>query len=176
MRTGHTHCRGDCRGDSEFVTAIRRIIRAVSGMIGNFLDACREVLEINGDPQSAYWLTSQMMEMRMWRARPQLARIDILGFGHVRRAATFNGRRPSASNCDSPAGQPVAVYPDGGFVSRQAVSPDFWSGNRCLHVGARCEPSLFPPERDSKLTPTTAIGAPTMATVPASNVPGDCDD
>ncbi len=37
-------------------------------MIGDILDACREVLEINGDPQSAYWLASQMVEMRMWRA------------------------------------------------------------------------------------------------------------
>jgi hypothetical protein len=37
-------------------------------MIHDILDACREVLEINGDPQSAYWLASQMVEMRMWRA------------------------------------------------------------------------------------------------------------
>ena len=37
-------------------------------MISDILDACREVLEINGDPQSAYWLASQMVEMRMWRA------------------------------------------------------------------------------------------------------------
>ena len=37
-------------------------------MISDILDACRVVLEINGDPQSAYWLASQMVEMRMWRA------------------------------------------------------------------------------------------------------------
>ena len=37
-------------------------------MIDTILDACREVLEINGDPQSPYWLASQMVEMRMWRA------------------------------------------------------------------------------------------------------------
>ena len=37
-------------------------------MIDGILDACREVLEINGDPQSAYWLASQMVEMRLWRA------------------------------------------------------------------------------------------------------------
>jgi len=37
-------------------------------MIDHILDACREVLEINGDPQSAYWLASQMMEMRLCRA------------------------------------------------------------------------------------------------------------
>ena len=39
-----------------------------TGMIDTILDACQEVLEINGDPQSAYWLASQMMEMRLWRA------------------------------------------------------------------------------------------------------------
>ena len=37
-------------------------------MIDTILDACREVLEINGDPQSPHWLASQMVEMRMWRA------------------------------------------------------------------------------------------------------------
>jgi len=56
----------DCRGDSQFVTTVRRIIGVVPDMIGDILDACREVLEINGDPQSAYWLASQMVEMRMW--------------------------------------------------------------------------------------------------------------
>ena len=37
-------------------------------MINSLLDACGEVLVINGEPQSAYWLASQMVEMRMWRA------------------------------------------------------------------------------------------------------------
>jgi DNA-directed RNA polymerase delta subunit len=37
-------------------------------MIDTILDTCREVLEINGDPQNPYWLASQMMEMRLWRA------------------------------------------------------------------------------------------------------------
>ena len=37
-------------------------------MINSLLDACGEVLAINGEPQSAYWLASQMVEMRMWRA------------------------------------------------------------------------------------------------------------
>lgn len=37
-------------------------------MIDTILDACKHVLEINGDPQSRYWLASQMMEMRLWRA------------------------------------------------------------------------------------------------------------
>jgi len=40
----------------------------MANMISDILDACREVLEINGDPQSAYWLASQMVEMRLWRA------------------------------------------------------------------------------------------------------------
>ena len=40
----------------------------MANMNSGILDACREVLEINGDPQSAYWLASQMVEMRMWRA------------------------------------------------------------------------------------------------------------
>jgi DNA-directed RNA polymerase delta subunit len=38
------------------------------GTIDTILDACRSVLEINGDPQSSYWLASQMMELRLWRA------------------------------------------------------------------------------------------------------------
>ncbi len=32
-------------------------------MISDILDACREVLEINGDSQTAYWLASQMVEV-----------------------------------------------------------------------------------------------------------------
>ena len=42
--------------------------KASRSMINAILDACQEVLKINGDPQSAYWLASQMVEMRMWRA------------------------------------------------------------------------------------------------------------
>jgi hypothetical protein len=37
-------------------------------VIYDILDACREVLKVNGDPQSAHWLASQIVEMRMWRA------------------------------------------------------------------------------------------------------------
>ncbi|MFV1967424.1 MAG: hypothetical protein ACC628_18500 [Pirellulaceae bacterium] len=37
-------------------------------MIDTILDACREVLEINGDPQSPYGSASQIVEMRLWRA------------------------------------------------------------------------------------------------------------
>jgi hypothetical protein len=38
------------------------------GTIDTILDACRSVVGINGDPQSSYWLASQMMELRLWRA------------------------------------------------------------------------------------------------------------
>ena len=37
-------------------------------MIDTILDACRAVLESNGDPQTPFWLASHMVEMRMWRA------------------------------------------------------------------------------------------------------------
>ncbi len=37
-------------------------------MIDTLLDACRFVLENQGEPQSAYWLASQVMEMKLWRA------------------------------------------------------------------------------------------------------------
>lgn len=46
-------------------------------MIDTILDACREVLEINGDPQSSYWLASQMMEMRLWRASEHDVRVAL---------------------------------------------------------------------------------------------------
>lgn len=42
--------------------------KASRSMINTILDACQEVLKINGDPQSAYWLASQMMEIRLCRA------------------------------------------------------------------------------------------------------------
>ena len=37
-------------------------------MIESLLDACQFVLENLGEPQSSYWLASQVMEMRLWRA------------------------------------------------------------------------------------------------------------
>jgi hypothetical protein len=37
-------------------------------MISTQLDACRYVLEDLGEPQSSYWLASQVMEMKLWRA------------------------------------------------------------------------------------------------------------
>lgn len=37
-------------------------------MIASLLDACQFILEIHGEPQSSYWLASQIMEMKLWRA------------------------------------------------------------------------------------------------------------
>ena len=37
-------------------------------MIESLLDACQFVLENLGEPQNSYWLASQVMEMKLWRA------------------------------------------------------------------------------------------------------------
>ena len=37
-------------------------------MTDTLLDACQFVLENQGEPQSSYWLASQIMEMKLWRA------------------------------------------------------------------------------------------------------------
>lgn len=37
-------------------------------MIETLLDACQFVLENQGEPQSSFWLASQIMEMKLWRA------------------------------------------------------------------------------------------------------------
>ena len=37
-------------------------------MIESLLDACQFVLDDQGEPQSSYWLASQIMEMKLWRA------------------------------------------------------------------------------------------------------------
>jgi hypothetical protein len=37
-------------------------------MIRTLLDACRYVLENLGEAQSSYWLASQVVEMKLWRA------------------------------------------------------------------------------------------------------------
>ena len=36
--------------------------------IESLLDACQLLLEEQGEPQSGYWLASQMIEMKLWRA------------------------------------------------------------------------------------------------------------
>jgi hypothetical protein len=37
-------------------------------MIETLLDACQFALEVQGEPQSGYWLASQVVEMKLWRA------------------------------------------------------------------------------------------------------------
>jgi hypothetical protein len=37
-------------------------------MIHTLLDACRFILEDQGEAQSSYWLASQAVEMKLWRA------------------------------------------------------------------------------------------------------------
>jgi DNA-directed RNA polymerase delta subunit len=43
-------------------------------VIYTILDACEFVLENQGEPQSSYWLASQMMEMKLWRASEESVR------------------------------------------------------------------------------------------------------
>lgn len=47
-------------------------------MIETILDACQFILIEQGEPQSSYWLASQMMEMKLWRASEADVR-DALG-------------------------------------------------------------------------------------------------
>ena len=37
-------------------------------MIESLLDACQFILEDLGEPQSSYWLASQVLQMKLWRA------------------------------------------------------------------------------------------------------------
>jgi hypothetical protein len=37
-------------------------------MIESILDACEVVLNERGEPQSSFWLASQIIEMKLWRA------------------------------------------------------------------------------------------------------------
>jgi hypothetical protein len=37
-------------------------------MIDTLLDACQFVLDEQGEPQSSFWLASQIVEMKLWRA------------------------------------------------------------------------------------------------------------
>ena len=54
-------------------------------MIETLLDACRFVLEDQGEAQSSYWLASIMLEMKLWRASESQVRAaldrDIAKFG-----------------------------------------------------------------------------------------------
>jgi hypothetical protein len=46
-------------------------------MINTVLDACRYVLEVQGEAQSSYWLSSIMMEMKLWRASESQVRAAL---------------------------------------------------------------------------------------------------
>jgi len=54
-------------------------------MINTIIDVCRFVLEDQGEAQSSYWLSSIMMEMKLWRASESQVRRaldrDIKKFG-----------------------------------------------------------------------------------------------
>ncbi len=43
-------------------------------MIHTLLDACQFVLETEGEPQSSFWLASQIEEMKLWRATEEKVR------------------------------------------------------------------------------------------------------
>jgi hypothetical protein len=45
--------------------------------IRTLLDACQFVLEDQGEPQSSYWLASQVMEMKLWRASESQVRAAL---------------------------------------------------------------------------------------------------
>lgn len=59
--------------------------KVAQNMINTILDAIEYALEIHDEPQSPYWLVSQMDEMKLWKAREQKVRAaldkDIKKFG-----------------------------------------------------------------------------------------------
>jgi DNA-directed RNA polymerase delta subunit len=50
------------------IMALYRHQRENAAMIESLLDACQFVLENQGEAQSSYWLASQIVEMKLWRA------------------------------------------------------------------------------------------------------------
>jgi hypothetical protein len=54
-------------------------------MMDTLLDACQYVLQVQGEAQSSYWLSSLVMEMKLWRANESQIRValdrDIEKFG-----------------------------------------------------------------------------------------------
>ena len=46
-------------------------------MIHTIFDACQYVLETEGEPQSPYWLSSMMIEMKLWKANEQKTRAAL---------------------------------------------------------------------------------------------------
>jgi DNA-directed RNA polymerase delta subunit len=58
----------DCDGDP-IVDHLDELVKyRGQQMIDSLLDACQFILTNHGEPQSSYWLTSQIMEMKLWRA------------------------------------------------------------------------------------------------------------
>ncbi len=49
------------------IIAVPRDTQREEPMIQTLLDACRFVLEDQGEAQSSYWLASIMMEMKLWQ-------------------------------------------------------------------------------------------------------------
>jgi hypothetical protein len=64
-------------------------------MIHDILDACEEALKTDGNPESACWLASLMVEMKIWRASEHDVRAaiekDINEFGELSRFARVAG-------------------------------------------------------------------------------------
>jgi hypothetical protein len=46
-------------------------------MIDTLLDACRYALEDQGEAQSSYWLSSIMLETKLWRASEVQVRVAL---------------------------------------------------------------------------------------------------
>jgi HB1, ASXL, restriction endonuclease HTH domain len=46
-------------------------------IIETLLDACEFVLENQGEPQSSYWLASQVMETKLWRTSEAQVRYAV---------------------------------------------------------------------------------------------------
>ena len=67
------------------IIAVPRNTQRDEPMIQTILDACRYVLEDQGEAQSSYWLASIMMEMKLWRAsESQVRRRPRQGHQEVR--------------------------------------------------------------------------------------------
>ena len=47
-------------------------------MIDSLLDACEFILHDQGEPQRSFWLTSQVVEMRLWRTSEADVRDTLL--------------------------------------------------------------------------------------------------
>jgi hypothetical protein len=52
-------------------------MNAGDSMIQTLLDACRFVLQDQGEAQSSHWLASIMLEMKLWRASESQVRVTL---------------------------------------------------------------------------------------------------